>query len=71
MRLSDDSNLEILYLLSFCHYKVGNYYTALELIEELQKKDLTVDDEISVATKELFDELNKQDFNLAKDKDEG
>ncbi|KAL4430518.1 hypothetical protein ABPG74_005443 [Tetrahymena malaccensis] len=66
--LSNDSNYEAYYMLAFCHYKTQNFYTALEYTESLlAKKDLQEDEEIFTATQELKDELDKQDFNQAKD----
>lgn len=53
LRLADENNIEALYLLSFCNFKLQNYYSALELLEELQKKDLSADEEIKTATLEL------------------
>lgn len=33
----DENNAEVIYLLSFCHFKLLNLYTSLELIEDCLK----------------------------------
>lgn len=58
-------------MLAFCHFKVSNFYTALEYTESLlAKKDLAEDEEIQSATLELKEELDKTDFKDAKDGDD-
>ena len=60
-------NAEVLYLISFCNWKLKNYYHALEFIEGCFALDLSDDDELRTAAVELKDELDKSNFNEAKD----
>lgn len=53
--------------MSFCNFKLTNFYTALEQIEECLKKDMEDDEELLTASKELKQELDKADFEQAKD----
>lgn len=55
----DMDNNEGLYLLAFCLYKAGKYNKSNETVEELEKKDLTNDEELLIAFKELKEELKK------------
>lgn len=58
-REEDEDNAEILYLQAFCLFKLKDYTKIGDLIEELDKKDLSFDNEIESAYKELKEELIK------------
>lgn len=58
-REEDEDNAETLYLQAFCLFKLKDFTKIVDLIEELDKKDLSFDSEIESAYKELKEELGK------------
>ena len=67
----DNENIEGLYLLAFTNFKARNYNRCQEVMLDLSKKDMSVDDEIRVAFVELQEELKKVDIGQGNDKDNG
>lgn len=71
-REEDDSNNEALYLQTFCLFKMKEFQKSAELMEELSKRDLSNDNELEVASKELKEEIFKNigHENFIKNKEE-
>lgn len=68
----DNSNPEVVYLLSFCNFQIKNYNQSFDYNEELKKLKFDEDEELFSAAQELDEELQKVDFNMALDgKEEG
>ena len=59
----DAENIEALYLLAFCNFKAKHYPRCAEVMEDLAKKDLTEDEEIIIAFKELQHEMSFVNVN--------
>lgn len=56
----DSGNNEAVYLLAFCNFKAGKWERCREVVEELGKKEISGDEELASAVRELQLEVEKK-----------